>query len=128
MTELLHDGRGRRLYLTGDERAAFLAAAVRAPRPARTFCGVLAHSGCRVSEALKLTPRRVDPAGRALVFETLKKRRKGVFRAVPVPPGRSGTSSNWCTAWARPGGAGTGTSTAPCGRGRGATPGGGSRR
>ncbi len=87
MAELLHDGRGRRLYLTGDERAAFLAAAAKAPRPVRTFCGVLAHTGCRVSEALQLTPRRVDLAGRALVFESLKKRRKGVFRAVPVPPG-----------------------------------------
>ena len=33
-------------------------------------------TGCRVSEALQLTPRRVDLAGRALVFESLKKRRR----------------------------------------------------
>ena len=57
------------------------------PRPVRTLCGVLHATGCRLSEALALTPERVDPAGEALVFETLKKRRRGVFRAVPVPPG-----------------------------------------
>ncbi len=49
------------------------------------MCGALAHTGRRVSEALQLTPRRVDLAGRALVFESLKKRRRGVYRAVPVP-------------------------------------------
>ena len=59
----LHDARGR-LYLTGDERAAFLAAAAHAaPTRARR-------------------PRR--PGG---VFETLKKGRRGVYRAVPVPAG-----------------------------------------
>jgi hypothetical protein len=41
---------------------------------------VLHTTGCRVSEALALTPDRVDLAGRAVVFETLKKRRQGVFR------------------------------------------------
>jgi integrase/recombinase XerD len=29
---------------------------------------------------------RVDPGDGVLVFESLKKRRKGVYRAVPVPP------------------------------------------
>ena len=45
-------------------------------------------TGCRVSEAMTLTSERVDLASRAVVFETLKKRRRGVFRAVPVPAGR----------------------------------------
>ena len=36
---------------------------------------------------MTLTSERVDLASRAVVFETLKKRRRGVFRAVPVPPG-----------------------------------------
>ena len=82
----LHDDRGKRLYLTAEERAAFLAAAAQAARPVRTLCGVLHTTGCRVSKALALTPERVDLTGRALVFESLKKRRKGVYRAVPVPP------------------------------------------
>jgi hypothetical protein len=29
---------------------------------------------------------QIDLSGRVVVFESLKKRRKGVFRAVPVPP------------------------------------------
>ena len=36
--------------------------------------------------ALALTADRVDPGDGVLVFESLKKRRKGVYRAVPVPP------------------------------------------
>lgn len=84
MTELI-DPVGNRLYLTAAERAAFLAAAAKAPREVRSFCEVLHFTGCRISEALALTVSRVDLDGQALVFETLKKRRKGVFRAVPVP-------------------------------------------
>jgi integrase/recombinase XerD len=82
---MLYDTQGQRLYLTAEERAAFLTAAAQAPRQVRTFCHVLHYTGCRISEALALTPRRVDLASQVLVFETLKKRRRGVFRAVPVP-------------------------------------------
>jgi integrase len=39
---------------------------------------------CRLSEAL--TADRVDFAAGTLVFESLKKRRSGIYRAVPVPP------------------------------------------
>ena len=81
----LYDPQGNRLYLTADERAAFMAAASKAERPVRTLCSVLHFTGCRISEALAVTPHRVDLSGRAVVFETLKKRRTGIFRAVPVP-------------------------------------------
>ena len=83
----LHDAQGKRLYLTAEERLAFMAAAARAARPVRTLCAVLHTTGCRISEALALTPEHVDLPGKAVVFETLKKRRRGVYRAVPVPPG-----------------------------------------
>jgi integrase/recombinase XerD len=43
----LHDPRGKRLYLTAEERTAFLAAATKAARHMRTFCGVLRATGCR---------------------------------------------------------------------------------
>lgn len=86
-TMQLHDASGKRLYLTADERRAFMAAAAKAERPVRTFCAVLHDSGCRISEALALTPERIDLTGQAVVIETLKKRRSGVYRAVPVPPG-----------------------------------------
>jgi integrase len=46
----------------------------------------LTYAGCRLSEALALTVDRVDLTASLLVFASLKKRRNGVFRAVPVPP------------------------------------------
>ena len=46
----------------------------------------LAYAGCRLSEVLALTADRVDLAAGVLVFESLKKRRTAIYRAVPVPP------------------------------------------
>jgi integrase/recombinase XerD len=83
----LYDQAGQRKYLTPAERQDFLRAAESAPREVRTFCETLAHTGCRISEALALTGARVDLGASVLVFESLKKRRKGIYRAVPVPPG-----------------------------------------
>lgn len=97
----LHDTQGKRLYLTADERRAFIAAAAKALRPVRTFCAVLHDSGCRISEALALTPERIDLTGQALTIETLKKRRSGVYRTVPVPPDLSPISLTLCTASGR---------------------------
>jgi integrase/recombinase XerD len=79
----LFDDQGNRLYLTGDERAAFLAAARTADRPLKCFCHVLHYSGCRISEALELTPRRVDLAEQSLRVRSLKKRGgKIIYRGV----------------------------------------------
>jgi integrase len=82
----LYDVSGQRKYLTPAERQEFLRAARNAPRDVRTFCETLAHTGCRISEALALTADRVDRGAGVLVFESLKKRRRGIYRAVPVPP------------------------------------------
>jgi len=82
--ELFHTD-GSRKYLTHAERHAFLEAAERFPRDVHTLCAVLAWTGCRVSEALALTADRVDVTDGTIRFESLKKRRRGVFRAVPVP-------------------------------------------
>ena len=77
---------GHRKYLTPAERDTFLAAARQAEREVRTFCCVLAFTGCRLSEAVELTADRVDMTGGVIVFESLKRRRRGIYRAVPVPP------------------------------------------
>jgi integrase/recombinase XerD len=82
----LYDQNGQRKYLTPAEREAFLQAADDAEREVRTFCGTLAYSGCRISEALELSADRVDLKAGVLIFESLKKRRRGIYRAVPVPP------------------------------------------
>lgn len=82
----LYDQSGQRKYLTPSERQDFLTAAANATYDVRTFCETLAHTGCRISEALALTADRIDTGAGVLVFESLKKRRKGIYRAVPVPP------------------------------------------
>jgi len=85
ITFQLYDHAGQRKYLTTEERTAFLKAAERADRAVPTFCMTLAYTGCRISEALALTADRVDLGGKVIIFESLKKRRSGLFRAVPVP-------------------------------------------
>ena len=82
----LHDTDGARKYLTRSERDALLAAAEHADRQVRTLTMTLAFAGCRLSEALALTADRVDLAAGVLIFESLKKRQRGIYRAVPVPP------------------------------------------
>jgi len=82
----LHTADGARKYLTASERDGFLREAERGDRQVRTLCMTLAYAGCRLSEALALTADRVDLAAGVLVFESLKKRRIGIYRAVPVPP------------------------------------------
>jgi integrase/recombinase XerD len=82
----LFDRHGHRKYLTPAEGHDFLVAAESASRQVRTFCGTLAYTGCRISEGLALSADRVDMRAGVVVFESLKKRRRGIFRAVPVPP------------------------------------------
>lgn len=82
----LHTVEGLRKYVTAGEREAFLREADRADRAVRTLCMTLTYAGCRLSEALALTVDRVDLAAGVLTFESLKKRRDGVYRSVPVPP------------------------------------------
>jgi integrase/recombinase XerD len=82
----LHTVDGARKYLTAGERDGFLREAERADRQIRTLCMTLAYAGCRLSEALALTVDRVDLAAGVLVIESLKKRRTGIYRTVPVPP------------------------------------------
>jgi integrase/recombinase XerD len=82
----LYDQHGHRKYLTPAERQDFIRASESALRQIRTFCGTLVHTGCRISEALALTADRVDINDGVLIFESLKKRRKGIYRAIPVPP------------------------------------------
>jgi integrase/recombinase XerD len=81
----LYDRHGHRKYLTPSERRNFIRASESALREIRTFCGTLVHTGCRISEALELTADRIDIDDGVIVIESLKKRRKGVYRAVPVP-------------------------------------------
>jgi integrase/recombinase XerD len=82
----MFDRNGQRKYLNRLERRAYLQTLQDEPdAPRRAFCLTLFYCGCRISEALSLTVERIDLTGKAIVFETLKRRRSGCFRAVPVP-------------------------------------------
>jgi integrase len=86
MTNELFTSDGNRKYLNAAELDAFVLAAANQERAeVRTFCLVMAHTGCRISEALALTPSRIDLAEQAITFRTLKQRDTLRYRAVPVP-------------------------------------------
>ncbi len=85
MTPALFDQLGNRKYLVARERLAFVYAAANECEAVSTFCLTLAFTGARISEVLALTRSRVDAADEAIIFETLKQRKKKIFRAVPVP-------------------------------------------
>lgn len=80
----LFDAEGARKYLCTSEWRRFLRAAETADAETRAFCLLLAYTGCRISEALGVTPARLDHGTGRVVLRTLKRRRR-IFRAVPVP-------------------------------------------
>lgn len=82
---LLFDPLGNRKYLTPSERRKFEAAALRAEGMSGTFCLMLLHTGCRITEAVNLRTRHIDFEGKGVIFETLKQRKRGIYRFVPLP-------------------------------------------
>jgi integrase/recombinase XerD len=82
---MLYDQQGNRKYLTKTERQAFIDAARRSSPEIETFCLTLAFTGARISEVLALVPLRIDTSANAIIIESLKKRKRGIYRAVPVP-------------------------------------------
>jgi integrase len=84
-TARLFDAQGGRKYLADREMRRFLDAAARADSATKALCRVLAFTGCRISEALAVTPSRLDPDTGRIIIRTLKRRRT-TFRAVPIPP------------------------------------------
>lgn len=76
---------GQRKYLNAGERARFLRAARQAPAEVHTLCLTLAHTGCRISEALNLTAGDIQPESGSIAIRCLKKRGKLLVREVPVP-------------------------------------------
>ena len=84
MAYSLFDERGRRKYLVPVERKTFLQAALTVGGETASFCAVMVFCGTRISEALALTPERIDDANCTINVITLKQRKPKV-RAIPVP-------------------------------------------
>jgi integrase len=81
---MLFDSHGARKYVCARERRRFLAAAKRVDYETELFCRLMLYSGARISEALSVTPLSLDRDTERVIFRTLK-RRKLVYRAVPLP-------------------------------------------
>ena len=75
---------GARKYLNDEERRLLLRSVHAQGGEKGLFCWVLIETGCRISEALALASRNVDIAHGTIIVECLKKRKKGVYRAIPV--------------------------------------------
>lgn len=81
----LFDSLGKRKYLTPQERERFRLATGEVSKDKRMFSLMLYNAGCRVSEGLAVTVGDIDFSGQCVTFKTLKRRRKGIFRQVPLP-------------------------------------------
>lgn len=81
----LFDAGGRRKYLNADERDRFILAASTFNPKIEALCLLLHFTGCRISEALALKPAHLDAGEAVVILQTLKQRRHGVFRMMPIP-------------------------------------------
>lgn len=85
MEQMIYGQNGQRKYMTSSERSVFLKAASNFDDTTMTLCLVISTTGCRISEALSLTADSIDRQTKSIVIRSLKKRRDGVYRTVPVP-------------------------------------------
>jgi integrase/recombinase XerD len=81
----LYGPAGSRKYLNAAERRRFTKAARCAPLEIQLFCLVLSLSGGRISEILALTPAAIDLDSGVANITTLKRRKGGIVRQVPLP-------------------------------------------
>jgi integrase/recombinase XerD len=81
----LYGAAGGRKYLNAAERRRFLEAARQASPEVRLFCFLLRWSGGRISEVLALTPAAIDIECGVANIHTLKRRKQGIVRQVPLP-------------------------------------------
>ncbi len=76
---------GQRKYLNKIERKQFFQVAEEREECKRLFFLMLYYSGARISEVLNLQKQHLDINEFVVVIESLKKRKKGIYRAIPLP-------------------------------------------
>src|SRR5882724_810430 len=81
----LFGSNGSRKYLSAAEQKRFQSAIQTLPPKQRLFCAVLSLSGGRISEVLSLTPNAVDVESGDIALRTLKRRKQGFIRQIPLP-------------------------------------------
>ena len=70
--ELFDVATGERKYLNREERKAFFEATLLEEAHIKYYCQLLYYTGCRLSEALEVTPDRFDYAQKGVILRTLK--------------------------------------------------------
>lgn len=80
----LFDDAGNRKYLTPQERERFYQATADVPKEWRMFGLMLYYTGCRLSEALNIKVKDIDFSAGVVTIATLKQRKSGVYRQVPL--------------------------------------------
>jgi len=78
------DEYGNRKYLDKKEILMFTEKDSLIDRKKEMLCVIMTETGCRISESLNLISKDIGISSKYIRFETLKKRRKWVFRSVPV--------------------------------------------
>ena len=82
----LFDLKGQRKYLNQEERQPFYHIADSQKRQdVRLFCLLLFFTGARISEIINLDKTSIDFFDKSVIIQTLKRRRKDVFRQIPLP-------------------------------------------
>lgn len=81
----LHNADGQRKYLNQIERTRFLACTENYRLEIKLFAQLLYYTGARIAEIHNLMTNHIDFSNRSVVIETLKKRKRGVFREIPLP-------------------------------------------
>ncbi len=82
----LFDFQGQRKYLNQEERKRFYDIANTQKRQdVRLFCLLLFFPGARISEIVNLLQTNIDFSNKSVVIQTLKRRRKDIFRQIPLP-------------------------------------------
>ena len=84
-TMSLYDNHGQRKYLNQNERLRFLGVTKQQPTEIRLFCQLLYYTGARIAEIHNLTTERIDVSNGTVVIESLKKRKRGIYREIPIP-------------------------------------------
>ena len=82
---MLYDNCGSRKYLNDCELNQFIASSQHLELPEGSFARFLLFSGCRISEALELTPHSIDTSSHCIIIRTLKRRSNTIYRIVPLP-------------------------------------------
>ncbi|WP_299111455.1 tyrosine-type recombinase/integrase [uncultured Winogradskyella sp.] len=81
----LHTRIGQRKYLNQEERLRFFEITKKRNIDIQLFSQLLLFTGARIAEVHNLSIHNIDFSNKTVILETLKRRKKGIFREIPLP-------------------------------------------